>query len=84
MASLERSRYDKRRRDGRYVASPLCDGCNKPVGTNWYTDAEVCGGGDGPGFFVCERARCSKKLEGLDVPARLAHYTANRLGRKGD
>jgi len=82
MGKLERTHHDERNRDGRYRASPLCDGCGKPVGTNYGTDAEVCGGTDGPGFFVCDRARCPD-LSALSVEERRAHYTAQRAKNEG-
>ena len=73
---LDRTAHKERERNGRYATRELCDGCNKPVGTNYYTDDEVCGGGDGPGFFICERKR-----EGLTVEQRQALYEANRDAR---
>lgn len=78
---LERFAHVAKDQAGRYKASALCDGCNKPVGTNYYTDDDVCGGSDGPGFFMCERKRCAAKLEGLTVEQREAIYTSNRNAR---
>lgn len=66
---------------GRYKTSHPCDGCNRPVGTDHCTDSEVCGGTDGPGFFLCDRKSCAKKLDGLGVEARRTVYTANRASR---
>ncbi len=78
-APLKRYAHETRARGtGRYLASPRCDGCGKPVGTAYYTDDEVCGGSDGPGFYVCERKRCAAKLTGLSVEARRAIYVATR------
>jgi hypothetical protein len=34
------------------IPTPPCDGCGKTVGTAWFTDDEVCGGSDGPGFYL--------------------------------
>jgi len=79
---LKRHRYDERRK-GRYIKSPQCDGCNKPVGTNYYTDDEVCQGSDGPGFFLCDRARCLKQRDLDDVEARRRLYTEQRAQRTG-
>jgi hypothetical protein len=62
----------------RFRASPKCDGCGKPVGTAFFTDEEVCGGSDGPGFYLCERKRCVAKLEKLDVEQRRAIFTEQR------
>ena len=81
MSALHRHGYDERDRSGRYRRSELCDGCNKPIGTAYFTDADVCGGTDGPGFLVCDRARCGKALDGLSVKERRAHYTAKRSER---
>jgi hypothetical protein len=78
---LERHRYNDRELDGgRFVKSPACDGCGKPVGTNYFTDEEVCGGGDGPGFYLCERTRCVKSREGMAVEERRALYERMRAG----
>ena len=71
--------HDKRdRQSGRYVSSRPCDCCGKPVGTEPLCDEEVCGANDGPGFYLCERSRCSNKRDSLDVEARRALYTAQR------
>jgi hypothetical protein len=78
---LERFAHVAKDRTGRYEASSLCDGCNKPVGTNYYSDEDVCGSGDGPGFYRCDRKRCAAKLEGLTVEQREAIYTSNRNAR---
>jgi len=71
-------KHDTRDRSGRYAQSPACDACGKPVGVEYGTDNEVCGATDGPGFFLCHRARCAKKLEGLTVEERRTLYTAQR------
>jgi hypothetical protein len=78
---LERFRHSDKDRRGKYRASPRCDGCNKAVGTNYFSDEEVCGGSDGPGFYRCERVRCSTKLEKLNPEQREAIYIANREAR---
>jgi hypothetical protein len=77
--ALKRHQHDDRdHRSGRYQKSPACDGCGKPVGTNYYTDDAVCGGGDGPGFYVCDRKRCQAALSGLSADQRRAVYVATR------
>lgn len=78
-APLERYQYNHRDgRSGRYIASAACDCCGKPVGTNYFTDAEVCGGGDGPGFYLCERKHCEKLRAGKSVGERRALYEQAR------
>ncbi len=75
---LSRHAHDDRDyRSGRYRKSNPCDACGKPVGTAYYTDEEVCGNTDGPGFFLCDRARCCKNRD-LDTEGRRALYTAQR------
>ena len=81
MATKKLSRYAHEAREsrgGRYATSPRCDCCGKPVGTAYYTDTDVCGGSDGPGFYLCERVRCMAKREGLSAEERRALYTATR------
>lgn len=63
---------------GKFKKSPPCDACGKPVGTDYMTDDEVVGNGDGPGFFLCDRKRCEAKRDALDVAGRRALYTAQR------
>jgi hypothetical protein len=72
------NKHDKRDRSGRYATGHICDGCGKPTGADYCTDADVCGAGDGPGFFVCERKACMARLELLDVEARRRLYTDMR------
>lgn len=66
---------------GRYEATHPCDCCGKPAGNDFMTDAEVCGGSDGPGFYICERKRCAAKRDGKTVEERRAMYTAERARR---
>jgi hypothetical protein len=80
---LERFAHDKRDKAGKFVSSPKCDACGKPVGTNYYTDDEVCSGSDGPGFYLCERKRCGASLEGLDVVSRRSIYEKRRAKNDG-
>ena len=71
-------RIQRSARTGRYVKSTPCDACGKPVGEDYCTDDEVCGSTDGPGFYLCTRARCAKRRDALDVEARRAFYTEQR------
>lgn len=66
---------------GRYANQVKCDCCNKPVGADYASDTDVCGGSDGPGFYLCARVRCEAKRDTLDIEARRALYTAIRAGR---
>jgi hypothetical protein len=77
---LERMQHNARSRNGQYRVTPKCDGCGKPIGTNYFTDSDICGGSDGPGFYICDRVRCAKRLEGLNVEQRRAVYEATRNG----
>lgn len=80
MKTLDRLAHRRRAADGKFRATPLCDACNKPVGTAYFTDDEVCGASDGPGFYLCERKRCLAARD-LDVEGRRALYTAKRAER---
>ena len=65
--------------DGRYGREVTCDGCGRPIGGDeFYTDEEVCGGGDGPGFYLCQRKSCGQRHEGLPVGDRRVLFTAQR------
>jgi hypothetical protein len=71
----------RRERGGRYAVEQRCDACCKPITTatgGHFTDIEVCGGGDGPGFFLCGRERCCKRRN-VDIDDRRAMYTAGRI-----
>ena len=59
---------------------PRCDACGEFCLSpdSYETDDEVCKGSDGPGFFLCGRDKCSRKLEGLDANARRKHYAGQR------
>lgn len=76
--NAHKPQHDARDSSGRYAKSQSCDCCGKPVGTEYLTDDEVCGGSDGPGFYLCQRKRCAAKQAGLSVEARRALYTAQR------
>lgn len=79
MGDLKRhAHYDRDHSTGQYRKTAKCDACGKPVGTNYYTDDEVCGGSDGPGFYLCDRKRCMSKRDLPTVEARRALYTAQR------
>lgn len=75
---LMKPRHTSRDTAGRYAKTHACDGCGRPVGTDYLTDEEACGSTDGPGFYLCERQRCVSKREALDVNSRRVHYTAMR------
>lgn len=68
----------ERARDGKFRKSILCDCCGKPCGRDHMTDDEVCGGSDGPGFYICARVRCGKLVEGKTTEERREIYTARR------
>jgi hypothetical protein len=68
---------------GRYIPSRLCDACNKPAGTDPLCDDEVTGGHERPGFILCERKRCSAKLEKLGPEERRAIYETTVAERQG-
>lgn len=74
---------EERELSGRYRSSILCDCCSKPLGDlskdgNHYTDDEVCGSSDGPGFYLCGRVACGKVYEGKGVEERRVIFTAGR------
>lgn len=84
MVAVRRHAWDERDdRTGRYVTSPPCDACGKPVGTDYITDGLVCGNGDGPGFYLCDRKRCRAKRELLSVENRRSLYTEQRKRNEG-
>lgn len=79
----EESGSAERGADGRFQQSILCDCCGKPMGDldkegNHFTDGEVCGASDGPGFFLCHRKRCQKAQEGLNIEERRKLFAAQR------
>src|SRR5262245_2964840 len=74
--------HGERGRKGRYVKSTPCDACGKPTGRAYATDDEVCEGGDGPGFYLCIRARCTKRLEVKTMAERRAIYEAQRAANE--
>lgn len=66
----------RREADGRYAIELRCDCCGKPIHGEYATDAEVVGGGDGPGFYLCGRKSCGKLQEGKSIEERRALYRA--------
>jgi hypothetical protein len=80
MRALARHPHLDRNRAGRFVVTPLCDGCNRPVGTSFFTDDEVCGTTDGPGFYLCDRAACMRRRD-LPTAERRSLYETNRARR---
>lgn len=78
-------RWDKRNRGtGQYAKSMPCDACGRPVGASYFTDDEVCGGGDGPGFYLCGRRPCAARYDGLDVEARRELFTRVRAAANAE
>jgi len=50
---------------GRYESTAACDACGRPTGADYFTDDEVCGNGDGPGFRLCARSLCMARRDVL-------------------
>lgn len=75
-----------RESDGRYAREQRCDSCGRGIfgaTTEYATDEEVCGNGDGPGFFLCyRRPRCAARYAGLDVEQRRTLFTAQRIANQ--
>ena len=67
---------------GRFQSSTACDFCGKSCAAEHFTDERACGGGDGPGFFLCGRAACEKSRERLEdregFDALVRHYAEQR------
>jgi hypothetical protein len=80
VGNLSSSR-DRLRSSGRFASHPKCDGCGRPC-TEHFTDDRVCGGGDGPGFFLCGRKSCVAKREAVEaqggIGALRLYYTNQR------
>lgn len=64
----------RREDDGRYAVQQRCDACGKPIHGDYGTDDEVCQGGDGPGFFLCNRDECMPNFASMSVEERRALY----------
>ena len=73
----------KRDSSGRYAVQVRCDACMKPIHGEQYTDDEVCGSTDGPGFLLCGRKRCIARRDALSVEMRRGLYTAGRMAHQG-
>jgi len=79
--NLHRAQFSslaRRDRAGRFLRTRPCDACGKPVGTAYFTDEEVCGASDGPGFYLCERRRCVQNRSKLSIGQRRALYERMR------
>ncbi len=67
---------------GRFRRSPACDFCGKSCAAEHYSDDRACGGGDGPGFYLCGRAACRSARARLEVDqgfdALVRHYAEQR------
>jgi hypothetical protein len=79
---------EERTASGKFRQSILCDCCGMPIGDldkpgNHFTDDEVCGSSDGPGFFLCSRRACSIVYRGKSVDERREIFTAGRERIKG-
>ena len=57
---------------------PRCDACGDFIaeGEEHWTDATVCGGSDGPGFYL--HGLCCEVTTELPARGRVAVYTAQR------
>lgn len=82
MSTRDKKWNERHDGSGRFTASPACDFCGKPIGNDHYTDEEVCGNGDGPGFYLCDRKRCTKQREGMSVEERRMAYQLQRTGNR--
>ena len=84
LGEIEESTGVARGRSGKFIRVTRCDGCGKPVTGEHYTDARVCGGTDGPGFYICHRKACGLRLLKIQtkggIEALRAHYTKTRQG----
>jgi hypothetical protein len=56
-----------------------CDGCGAPIQSDDHaTDEDVCGSGDGPGFFLCGSAACGDRYCHMGAEERRAYFTKQR------
>lgn len=76
----------RREGSGRFLKSTPCDFCGKSCAAEHFTDDRACGGGDGPGFYLCGKATCERARAKLEreqgFPALKQHYIEQR--RKND
>ena len=73
-------RHRKREKaGGRYAASPPCDACGKPSGTDPLSDDEVMDATKSSlGLVLCERKTCEAKRGALEVAERAAMHALTR------
>jgi hypothetical protein len=67
LSRVEEATRTARGASGRFVKVQCCDFCQKPVTGEHFTDSRVCGGTDGPGFYLCDRKRCIAKRDALEA-----------------
>lgn len=78
MKTPPKFKHEHRATDGRYTLAHPCDACGKSTNEACrYTDDEVCGSSDGPGFFLCDREACILKRD-LPLEDRRTLYTEQR------
>jgi hypothetical protein len=63
---------------GRYAEQTRCDRCGKSCPDDHGTDDAVCGLSDDPGFYICGRVRCGRRVKGASVETRRELYTRQR------
>jgi len=63
-----------RHADGRYKLMQLCDACGQRIRGVRCTDDEVCQGGDGPGFYLCDRKACRAQYQDKTIEERRTFY----------
>jgi len=82
LGEVEPATRTRRGARGRFARVTRCDGCGKPVTGRHFTDDRVCGGTDGPGFYLCDRKQCGLRVLKIQTEAGIealrAHYTATR------
>jgi hypothetical protein len=61
LSRVEEATRTARGASGRFVKVQCCDFCQKPVTGEHFTDSRVCGGTDGPGFYL----EAAEGVEGL-------------------
>jgi hypothetical protein len=54
-----------------------CDACGEPIIGEYFTDAQVCGTGDGPGFLLCGDEACVARRP-KSIRARRQFYAHQR------
>lgn len=52
---------------GRFQKSTACDFCGKSCAGGHQSDDRVCGGGDGPGFYLCDRPSCMRQRDAYEA-----------------